>query len=331
MKALWLREVQATLASEEFDAWWRALVELEHRQAESRARHEELLSQVNLARYRAEFTQKNAIDTLYLAGELEDSAAQLLAETAEIENKAYEAVANFESQRIAVSDIYSQMGAAEHNLLSTQAAREELGRAAEQAGDAEQRKELARLGKRKEEAAEELERRFREIQAAYERENHRKMRLWEEVEQMWSRSLDINLSVAERRTKGRRARRTAEQLFKEAERQKQLAEGLHREAEDARLLVESLDEGIARDRQTARRLFHCLVGEEFLYWPRRENNKEAYCVPLGDHPEGFNLELKARTIYMVGRQRGVEFIELLHPDDAPPEEEDPRVDDFFRR
>ncbi len=331
MKALWLREVRAILAGGEFTGWWEGLVEMVRGLEEVRARHEELLSQVNLTSFRAEFTQKGAIDTLYQAGELEDTAAQLLAESAELENKAYEAVANFEGQRIAVSELYSAMGAAEHNLLSAQAQVDELRAAATGAGEAGERKELQPQLRRKEEAAQELERRFREAQTTYERENARKIRLWEEVEQLWSRSLDINLSVAERRAKGRRARKTAERLFHEAERQKQMAEGLEREGEQARQAAEELERRIEQTRLTARKLFGCLVGEEFLYWPRRESSKEVYCVPVGDHAEGYNLELKARGVYLVGRQRGVEFIELLPPGDTLPEEDDKRIDDFFGR
>ncbi|HSA21097.1 MAG TPA: hypothetical protein P5076_06605, partial [Myxococcota bacterium] len=94
---------------------------------------------------------------------------------------------------------------------------------------------------------------------------------------------------------------------------------------------EEAERNIAQTRLTARKLFGCLVGEEFLYWPRRENSKEVYCVPISDQSEGYNLEVKGRTIYLVGRQRGVEFIELLPPGDTPLEDEDPRVDDFFGR
>ena len=65
------------------------MLDLEQRVAAVRARHVELLAQVNLMEFRAEFTQKNAIDSLYLAGEYEDTAAQLLAEASEIENKSY--------------------------------------------------------------------------------------------------------------------------------------------------------------------------------------------------------------------------------------------------
>jgi hypothetical protein len=301
MKALWLREVQAILGREDFLKWWQSLVDLEQKLAAVGSRFDELLAQVNLMDFRAEFTQKNAIDSLYLAGEYEDTAAQLLAEASEIENKSYEAVANFESQRIYVSDLFSRMGAVEHNFLKAQTDRDRL------------------------------EKELREATALYERENARKMSLWEEVEQMWARSLDINLGVSERRVKSKRARREAERLFREAEQHKRSSKTLQAEAAEAELKRKEIQQAIEDLRTSARKLFGCLVGEEFLYWPRRENINAVYCVPINDHAEGFNIELRAKNIYLISRQRGVEFIEPLPPAGEVPEEEDGRIDDFFRR
>jgi chromosome segregation ATPase len=330
MKALWLREVQAILERKDFLEWWQSLLDLEQKLAAVNSRYDELLAQVNLMDFRAEFTQKNAIDSLYLAGEYEDTAAQLLAEAAEIENKSYEAVANFESQRISVSDLFSRMGAVEHHFLSLQAETRSLKTTMEGAREREKRDELDRVLKRKESEIARLERELRESSAVYERENSRKMSLWEEVEQMWTRSLSINLGVSERRVKSKRARREAERLFREAEQHKQKAQALRVESEEAKKKTEELQRSIEDLRSSARRLFGCLVGEEFLYWPRRENVNEVYCAPINDHAEGFNIELRARNIYLINRQRGVEFIEPLPPEGEIQQEEDRRIDNFFR-
>ena len=312
MKALWLREVQTILEREDFLKWWQSLVDLEQKLVTVGSRHDELLAQVNLMDFRAEFTQKNAIDSLYLAGEYEDTAAQLLAEASEVENKSYEAVANFESQRISVSDLFSRMGAVEHNFLSAQA----------EAREARDSREAEHVR---------LEKEFRDASAVYERENARKMSLWEEVEQMWARSLDINLGVSERRVKSKRARREAERLFKEAEQHKRSSKNLKAETNEADQKKKDIQQAIEDLRTSARRLFGCLVGEEFLYWPRRENINEVYCVPINDHAEGFNIELRAKNIYLISRQRGVEFIEPLSSAGEVPDEEDARIDDFFQR
>lgn len=331
MKALWLREVQAVLERDDFNAWWRSLVDLEAKRTAVRERNEELLAQVTLVEFRAEFTQKNAIDALYRAGEYEDTAAQLLAEASEIENKSYEAVANFESQRIAVSDLFSRMGAVEHNYLTSKSEVARIRQDIQQASASEQKEEFKRQLKKKEADQERHERELREAQATYERGNSRKMSLWEEVEQMWSRSLDINLGVSERRVKAKRARQEAENLFREAEKNKKQAEALRSEAEEAARKNEELLQAINDLRISARKLFRCLVGEEFLYWPRRENINEVYCIPLQDHPEGFNIELQALGVYVINRQRGVEFIQPLLPTPDAGEDGDERIDAFFGR
>jgi Txe/YoeB family toxin of Txe-Axe toxin-antitoxin module len=329
MKSLWLREVVAILEKNDFQEWWQSLVDLEQRLSAVQSRYEELLAQVNLMEFRAEFTQKSAIDSLYLAGEYEDTAARLLADAAEIENKSYEAVANFESQRIHVSDLFSRMGAVEHRLLSIETeirSRKLIKQGADENGE---REELERLLRRSEAEAKKLRKDQREATALYERENSRKMSLWEEVEHMWTRSLDINLGVSERRVKSKHARRESERLFKEAEQYKHKAQDLRNESEETKKKTDEIKLSIDNLRSSARKLFGCLVGEEFLYWPRRENNNEVYCVPVNDHAEGFNIELRARNIYLIHRQRGVEFIEPLPPVDETQVDEDRRIDDFF--
>lgn len=331
MKALWLREVQAILGREDFLKWWQSLVDLEQKLLAVGSRHNELLAQVNLMDFRAEFTQKNAIDSLYLAGEYEDTAAQLLAAASEIENKSYEAVADFESQRISASDMFSRMGAVENNFLNTRTEVRGLGDSVKSEKDRDRGEELQKLLKRKEAEQARLEKEFREASTLYERENDRKISLWEEVERMWARSLEINLGVSERRVKSNRARREAERLFKEAEQHKRSSKTLRAEANEADQKKKDIQQAIEELRASTRRLFGCLIGEEFLYWPRRENINEVYCVPINDHAEGFNIELRAKNIYLISRQRGVEFIEPLPPAGEVPEEEDARIDDFFQR
>ena len=329
MKALWLREVLAFLERDDFQTWFSTLVDSEGQLKQVLDRSEELLAQVNLINYRAEQTQKQAIDTLYQAGELEDTAAQLLAEVSEIENRSYEAVASFENQRITVSDIFNRMGATEHRLLNQQARIDEMKQKANEVEAEDQRADIQRQVTKRQRDLSEMDRELREAQAIYERENERKMRLWEEVEQLWARSLAASLSVAERRANSRRARRRAEALFKQAEEHKQAAAELASEAAQSRERADELQEGIRLHRQTVRELCDCLVGDEFLYWPRRENNKEAYCLSLADHKSGYNIELEAQSLYLINRQRGVEFIEPLPPESVCSDKDDPRIDEFF--
>lgn len=50
---------------------------------------------------------------------------------------------------------------------------------------------------------------------------------------------------------------------------------------------------------------------------------------MADHPDGFNIDLLARNVYLVNRQRGVEFIEPVPPFGEVHEEQDNRIDAFF--
>ncbi len=329
MRAMWLRDVQAILARSEVVQWWDAMSKGLSRLEAMKARCEELEQQVRLTEFRAEQTQKNAADALYQAGEYEDTAARIEREAAEIENRSYEAVAQFEAQRIMASDLFSRMGACEHSLLTLQAEVKTLEVSLAGANDPARREELTRALRRKQAEVQRAEHERRESAASYERENSRKLRLWEEVEQMWSRSLDLSLAVAEKRLRSRRSRQRAEQLFREAEENKARVEALRRELEENAKRREEIAHALEELRRQARQIMGCLVGEEFLYWPRRDDNQRAFCVPISDHATGYNIELRARTIYQVGRQRGVQFIEPLVQGAGLSEEADQRLDDFF--
>jgi chromosome segregation ATPase len=329
MRAVWLRDVQAILARSEVVQWWEAMGKGLSRLEAMKARCEELEQQVRLTEFRAEQTQKNAADALYQAGEYEDTAARIEREAAEIENRSYEAVAQFEAQRLLASDLFSRMGACEHALLTLQTEAKTLSASVAGAADAVRREELTRALRRKEGEVQRAERDLRDAAASYERENTRKLRLWEEVEQMWSRSLDLSLAVAEKRLRSRRTRQRAEQLFREAEEHKARVESLRHELEENARRREEIGRALEELRRQARQLMGCLVGEEFLYWPRRDDNQRAFCVPISDHATGFNIELRARTVYQVGRQRGVQFIEPLVQGRGIAEDADRRLDDFF--
>lgn len=331
MKSFWLREVRQILQSTEFSAWWKEIGDAFRQMEHLSQQLDELHTQASLMAFRAEFTQKKAIALLYRAGEHEDRAAQFLAEASEIENKSYEAVAAFESQRISVSDLYSRMGAMEHRLLSLQSEVGLLREATEMAGNKDQRREMEKQLKRKQSELGRMEKEHREAASLYARENARKMSLWDEVEHLWLRSLDINLGVSELKMEGSRSRRLSEKLFRLAEQHKKQAESLLVEVEQTEKRQGELEQAIRTHLAGSRRLFGCLAGENFVFWPSRESNGKVYAVPLKDLLDGYNIELKAGIIYLVDRKRGVEFLEPLPPGGAPEIRHDSRIDTFFVR
>ncbi|MHB1846573.1 MAG: hypothetical protein ACYCWW_17255 [Deltaproteobacteria bacterium] len=316
MKVKSLAETRELVASSEFLAWWGELAKARQAQSDAAERFDELLTQSTLMDFRAELAQKNAIDTLYRAGECEDQAAKIVAEASEVENRSFEIVANYEEQRFKVSEIWYRMGAAEKSLDEI---RERIGRL-RSTGEGGASSAEADLRK--------SERELREIHDDYERETQRKLRLWDEVERMWATSSEMSLVVAEKRLEGRKIRRRAERLFREAEERKSRGKSLRNDADAQSLLAAKHAENLAALLRDAKSQFGCAVGGEFLYWRQREDQTGAYCVPLIDDSEEYNIEIKALAVYRVEKQRGVEFLEPAR-EGRRLDEGDQRFEEFF--
>lgn len=300
MQAKNFAEVKELVGSPEFQGWARDLATALAAEDESAQKFDELLTQSTMLDFRAELAQKNAIDTLYKAGECEDAAARLFADATDIENRSFEVVATFEEQRLKVSEIWYRMGALEKSVVELRERTQAL-RTQKQEGEAA----VAEASLRKQ------EREHRQVHADYERETQRKTRLWEEVERMWAQSAELNLMVSEKRLQGRKVRVRAERLFREAEERKVGSKRLRAEADQ-----QSATRGVHRKRvqellRDARERFGCAVGDEFLYWRQREDKDGAYCVPLIDDAESYNVDVHRLAIYRLHRQRGVEFLEPI--------------------
>jgi len=300
-----LNEVRALIASADFQAWWAQLTAARTALKESEGRYEELLGQTTLTEFRAELTQKNAIDTLYRAGEHEDVAANMLFEASELENKSFKFVADFEEQRIRASDNWYRLGAAEKRL------------------------EEARDKKRTPAELATLERGVRQVADEYSSEDGRKARLWDEVERLWARCAEVSLGVAEQRALGKKVRRNAEELFGVAEERKQRTKDLKAETEAAALAVEGARARRSGLLEDAREKFGCSVGTDFLYFRHRDDPRFAWCVALLEDREGYNLEVKPLSVYQVDRTRGVAFLEPARALPLSQEEGDLRFEEYF--
>lgn len=329
MKAKRLSELKDLLAAGGFTAWWSEYQKSVSAEKDAQARYDELLTQSNLMDFRAELAQKNAIDTLYRAGELEDSAANMLAEAQELENRSLELVGNFEELRFKVSEIWYRLGGAERKLEEEKDGLAKAKAALEAAPGPQKAEHRTRLT-HAEAALKHAEREHRVIHEEYERESQRKTRLWDEVERMWGRTFEISLVVAERKAEGKKIRKNAERLFKEAEERKERAKQLRAEAEDASRARDTADHRRTDLLGEARDKFGCVAGEGFLYWREKENQKSAYAVALIEDHEGYNLEVAPLHAYAVDRQRGVNFLEPARSGlVATDEEGDRRFERYF--
>ena len=307
MKQKRLNDVRALISSADFQSWWGQLNAVRDGLRESEERYEELLGQSTLTEFRAELTQKNAIDTLYRAGEHEDVAANMLFEATELENKSFRGVADFEEQRIRASDTWYRLGAAEKHL------------------------EEAREKKHSPSVVLALEKGVRQVSDDYSREDGRKARLWDEVERLWARSAEVNLLVAEQRALGKKVRRHAEELFGVAEERKQKTKELKAETEAAARAVQTSKARRAELLEEAREKFGCSTGTDFLYFRHRDDQRMAYCIALLEDHDGYNLEVKPLAVYQVDRARGVAFLEPARAASLSQEEGDLRFEEYFLR
>jgi hypothetical protein len=306
-----LSEVRALIALPEFQEWWEQLVAARVAAKTAFEQYDELLSQTTLTEFRAELTQKNAIDTLYRAGECEDSAANMLFEATELENRSYAAIGEFEEQRFKVSEIWYRLGAAEKS--------------------AEEKRELHVTGKSKrtETDVKSSERAHRSAADDYERETAKKNRLWDEVERIWAKSAEVNLLVAEQRGRGKKIRKEAEALFVLAEERKKKAKELRTEADASSAAADRANAKIDGLLEQARERFGCASGSEFLYFRQKDNQKLAFCIPLVEDHDSYNVEVKPLSIYSVERQRGVSFLEPARTAVTSNEEGDRRFEEYF--
>lgn len=306
-----LSEVRSLVAAPEFHEWWDQLLRARAALAEAQERYDEFLSQTTLMEFRAELTQKNAIDTLYQAGEAEDTAANMLSQVSELENQSFRAVSDFEELRFKVSELWYRLGATEK--------------------DAEEKREAQRRSPsaKSEAALKGAERALRQASEEYERETTRKNALWEEVERIWSTGAELGLLVSEHRLRGKKIRRAAEQLFAQAEERKRRAQALRREAEQMSQKVETGREAVRSLLSQARERFGCATGTDFLYFRHRDSQKQAYCIPLVEDKETYNVEVKPLSVYSVERQRGVGFLEPARSETVSNEEGDRRFEEYF--
>lgn len=311
MKPRRLSELRTLLAHPDFQSWWEALQKARNALAAARAQYEELLSQTTLTEFRAELTQKNAIDTLYRAGELEDTAATLAAEAQEIENESLRVVSHFEEQRYKASEFWYRLGAAEKT-------RDEAAEALKKTRT-----------KRTEADLEAAERTVRSASEAYDREFLRRNELWDEVERLWTRSAEVSLLVSEHKLRGRRIRREAETLFTLAEERKLRGRALRHEAEQASAAVDAAEREIKQLLDGVRERFGCANGSDFLYFRLKDHPKLAYAVSLIEDLENFNVEVWPLGIYSVDRQRGVSFLEPARMENPSLEDGDRRFEEYF--
>jgi len=308
-----LEELRDLIQSPEFQSWWTELQRARAEEDTSQEREDELRSQLALVEFRAEHTQREAIDALSLAGSADDDAARTAAESNMLENQAFVAVGEFEEQRYRASDAYYHQGAAERLVEQCQEEAQKPPsdtRAAHAVAQA--REALARAS------------------ATLDHEERRKAVAWARVEALWERSTAAGLLVAEQKVRAGRIRKRAERLFAEAEERKRRAGELRSQATAATAARKNAERRVNGLVDQARVRFDCSAGSDFLYFPQKDHPRHAFCLPLVEDRESYNVEVVALALYTVDHQRGISFLEPAGSGSAPSVAEgDSRFEEFL--
>lgn len=310
MRPVRLSDVRNLVSQPEFQDWWEQLRSSLDDLETAQGRYHQSLKDTATSEFNAELAQKNAIDTLYRAGECEDVAATLNSEATDAENAAFQLVSQYEDLRIHVSEAWYRLGALEKSV--------------------DERKEAAAAhGKKAEDALRTALHAQAAVQEEYERLSVRKREVWERVEATWGRQAETSLRMAEAKMRGKRVRAEAEVGFEDAERLKAQAERTRAESERLSNEVSALRTQVARLLAEAATRFGCAAGEDFLYFRQKDQERWAYCLALVEDAESYNVEVRPLSIYSVEHKRGVTFLEPARERAVSVDEGDQRFEEYF--
>src|SRR5262245_36563937 len=230
MRPVRLAELRSLISQPEFQDWWGQLRTTLEALSKAQARWQQSLKDTAISEFNAELAQKNAIDTLYQAGESEDLAAAMSSEAADAENAAFQLVAQYEDLRIHVSEAWYRLGAMEKSADERQEALRNAGS----------------TGKKAEEAMRSALRAVDSARQEYERQDARKRELWEKVEVAWGRQAEAALKMSEAKIRGKKVRADAEARFEDAESLKAGSERAKVDSERAANEVSALKGQVSR-------------------------------------------------------------------------------------
>jgi len=310
MRPVRLSEVRNLVSQSDFQDWWEQLRSALDDLTTAQSRYVQSLKDTATSEFNAELAQKNAIDTLYRAGECEDAAATLNSDATDAENAAFQLVSQYEDLRIHVSEAWYRLGALEKSV--------------------DERKEAAAAhGKKAEDALRTALRAQGAAQDEYERLSARKGEVWERVEATWGRQAEASLRMAEAKMRSKRVRAEAEARFQDAERLKAQSDRTRAESERLSSEVASLRSQVARLLGEAAARFGCAAGEDFLYFRQKDQERWAYCLALVEDAESYNVEVHPLSIYSVEQKRGVTFLEPARERAASVDDGDKRFEEYF--
>ena len=328
------REVRDLIGSEPFNTWYSRYQTVRQAIQAARDRHFEVEAESAMVTLRAEYSQRRADECLFRAGECEDLGELAHAEFAEIENTSFEMLSEFETERRRTTESWQATDRLEKSFEDEkQRLREMQARidTVRESKASEAQAEADRLEGRARELEHSIHRTEKDVEAARAKQGtleQHKDSLWVDVEDAWSRAFQANIARTEYAYEGRRARGEAESLFGQSTTERRRIDALHAEAVQVKQRIFELATELDKLLQTARDDFHCVLIEEFLFWPQKGNVATAWVVPLIDERHHLNIQVEALQLYQVERSKGLDFVEPVPEEgEAPPQ--DLRLDAFF--
>ena len=145
-------------------------------------------------------------------------------------------------------------------------------------------------------------------------ENREREDLWQRVQHRWENAYRSRLRTTELAYLGRRLRASVE--APQPVPRPEPGGALGKEAGDpetrsVELSEEHFQQVLAELAQEVEGAFGCVLVEEFLYWEQEAGHERVWCVPLVDEEEHLNVQIKALNVYVIGLDRGVDFLEPL--------------------
>lgn len=296
--------IEALLQTEQFKSWFAELSGLNHRLELLEAGIERAAEACAEASFRSGYWQEQAEEALLRSADLENTCHNLRIEIAQLENQAFDRLADFERVRDEVTELWVRITAIEH-------------RCDDHPDEATRVRARARY-----------QGELKKLRAQYAARNERKEALWHEEELIWMQVAEQTLMVPEIEVRSKRLAQRYSHLMARVEELQKREAAASEELADEREELAAVQVQLAELRAAAREWFSCVCHENFLYWPVGDDSKMALVLALVANQTDYNIEVTSGQIYQCETERGVKYLEPIRVAGAP-DEEDERLSRFF--
>ena len=296
--------IEVLLETEQFKSWFAELNGLNHRLELLESSIERSAEACAEAGFRCTYWQEAAEEALLRSADLGNTCHNLRSEIARLENEAFRRLAEFESVRDEVTDLWIKITAIEHRCDDHPVEATRVRSRARYQGE------------------------LKKLRAAYAASNERKEALWNEEEALWMQVAEQTLMVPEIEVRSQRLEERYGHLMHRVESLQEREQKAQQALADEREELVEVQKQMAKLRLAAKSSFSCVCHENFLYWPIGDDAKLALVVALKSNLTDYNIEVKSGQLYQCETERGVRYLEPVSVGTSVVEE-DERLVRFF--